>query len=32
MYTDSVLHNADADPEEEGPDDEWMALRKFEEN
>ena len=26
VYTDSDLHNADADPDEEGPGDEWMAL------
>ena len=28
MYTDSALHNADADPDEEGSDDEWLAKAK----
>ena len=26
LHTDSALHNGDADPDEEGPGDEWMAL------
>ena len=26
VYTNSALHNADADPNEEGPGDEWMVL------
>ena len=26
VYTDSAPHNADADPDEEGPRDEWVAL------
>ena len=25
VYTDSALHNADADPDEEESDDEWLA-------
>ena len=25
VYTDSALHNADADRDEEGSDDEWLA-------
>ena len=25
VYTDAALHNADADPDEEGSDDEWLA-------
>ena len=29
VYTDSVLHNADADPDEEGSDDEWLAKAKM---
>ena len=31
VYTDSALHNADADPDEEGSDDEWLtrASRRF---
>ena len=28
VYTDSALHNADADPDEEGSDDEWLAKAK----
>ena len=26
VFTDSAPHNADADPDEEGPGDEWVAL------
>ena len=28
VYTDSALHNADADPDEEGSDNEWLAKAK----
>ena len=28
VYTDPALHNADADPDEEGSDDEWLAKAK----
>ena len=28
VYTDAALHNADADPHEEGSDDEWLAKAK----
>ena len=28
VYTDAALHNADADPDEEGSDDEWLAKAK----
>ena len=28
VYTDSALDNADADPDEEGSDDEWLAKAK----
>ena len=28
VYSDSALHNADADPDEEGSDDEWLAKAK----
>ena len=27
VYTDSALHNADADPDEEGSDDEWAKQK-----
>ena len=30
VYTDAVLHNAEADPDEEGSDDEWSAKAKQE--
>ena len=29
VYTDSVLHNADADRDEKGSDDEWLAKAKM---
>ena len=28
VYMDSAIHNADADPDEEGSDDEWLAKAK----